>query len=83
MTDADHADDIVLANTPAQDESLLHSLEQVAEGIDFSMNSNKTEFKCFNQEGTVFTLSGKPLKLWDQFIYLSSDISSKVMSTYA
>ena len=34
MTDAYDADDIVLStNTPAQSESLLHSLEQPAGGI--------------------------------------------------
>ena len=34
ITDADYADDIeLLANTPAQAESLLHSLEQTAGGI--------------------------------------------------
>ena len=30
----------------------------------------------YNQEGTISILSGKPLKLVDQFIYLSSSISS-------
>ena len=34
MTDADYADDLVLlANTPAQAESLLNSQEQTAGGI--------------------------------------------------
>ena len=37
--------------TPAQDESLLHSLEQEAEGIGLYVNTNKTEFMCFKREG--------------------------------
>ena len=36
MTDTDYTDDLVLlANTPAQAKSLLHSLEQAARGIGF------------------------------------------------
>ena len=31
---------------------------------------------CFNQDGVISTLNVKPLKLVDQFIYLSSNISS-------
>ena len=46
MTDADYADDLVLlTNTPAQSESLLHSLKQAAEGID--LYANKTEHMLF------------------------------------
>ena len=45
MKDADYADDLVLlANTPAQAESLLHSLEQAARGFCLYVNSDKTEF---------------------------------------
>ena len=44
-----YADDIkLLANTSAQAESLLHSLEQAAGGIDLHMNADKTKFMCFN-----------------------------------
>ena len=36
-----------------------------------------TEFLCFDQEGATSPLTGnKPLKLIDQFTYLSSNISS-------
>ena len=38
----DYADDIaLLANTPTQDKSLLHSLEQAAGGIGLYVNTNK------------------------------------------
>ena len=49
ITDADFADDIaLLANSPAQAESPLRSLERVAGGI--------------NQTGGISTLKGGPLK---------------------
>ena len=38
----------LLANTPAQTESLLHSLERAAGGIGFYINVDKTEYMCFN-----------------------------------
>ena len=43
----DYADDIaLLANTPAQAESLLHSLEQASAGIGLHVNTYKTEYMC-------------------------------------
>ena len=49
ITDMHYTNDIVLlANTPAQDETLLHSLEQAAAGIGVHVNSDKTEYMCFN-----------------------------------
>ena len=45
ITDADYADDIaILANTPNQAETLLHSLERAAAGIGLHVNSHKTEY---------------------------------------
>ena len=42
--DADYADDIaLLANTPAQAKSLLHSQERAAAGIDLHVNAYKSE----------------------------------------
>ena len=44
ITDADYADNIaLLANTPAQAESLLHSLKRAAGGIGLYVTTNKTE----------------------------------------
>ena len=46
ITDMDYADDIsLLANTPIQAKSLLHSLEQAAASIDLHVNTDKTEYK--------------------------------------
>ena len=66
----------LLANAPAQAESLLHSPELVAGDISLCMNANKTEYMCFKQKGTISTSSGKPLKSVDQYTYFSSNISS-------
>ena len=64
VTDADYVDDLaLLANTPVQTESLLHSLEKSAKGIGLCVNSDKTESIYFNQDSTIFSLNGKPLKL--------------------
>ena len=49
ITDADNADDIaILANTPNQAETQLHSLEQATAGIGLHVNEHKTEYMCFN-----------------------------------
>ena len=43
ITNADYADDIaILANTPNQAETLLHSLERAAAGIGLHVNAHKT-----------------------------------------
>ena len=77
ITDADYADDIaLLANTPNQAETLLHSLERDAAGIELHVNAHKTEFMCFNQKGDISTLDGTSLKLVDKFTYLGSSVSS-------
>ena len=50
ITDPDYSDDIaILANTPNQAETLLHSLERAAAGIGLHVNAHKTEYICFNQ----------------------------------
>ena len=77
ITDADYADDItILANTPNQAETLLHSAERAAAGIGLHDNAHKTECMCFNQTGDITTLEGTSLKLVDKFTYLGSSISS-------
>ena len=77
ITDADYADDLaLLANTPNQAETLLHSLERAAAGIGLHVNAHKTEYMCYNQTGNIATLDGASLKLVDKFTYLGSSISS-------
>ena len=74
---ADYADDIaLLANTPAQTKSLLHSLEQAASDIGLHLNTDKAEYMCFNQRGDISSVKCGPLKLVDKFTYLRSSISS-------
>ena len=77
ITDADYADDIaLLANTPDQAETLLHSLERVAAGICLHVNAHKTEYMCYNQTGDISTLDKTFLKLVDKFTYQESSVSS-------
>ena len=77
ITDANYADDIVLlANTPTQAETLLHSLEWAPAGICLYVNAHKMEFMCFNQRGDICTCNGSSLKLVDKFTYLGSSVSS-------
>ena len=76
-TDADYTDDMaLLANTSAQADTLLHSLEQATAGIGLHVNVHKTEYMCFNQTGSISTLNGSSLKLVDKFTYLGSSVSS-------
>ena len=74
ITNDDYADDIaILANTPNQAETLLHSLERAAASIGIHVNAHKM---CYNQTGDISTLDGTPLELVDKFTYLGSSISS-------
>ena len=73
ITDADYA---LLANTPNQAETLLHSLERAAAGIGLHVNAHKTEYMCYNQTGNITTLDGASLMLVDKFTYLGSSVSS-------
>ena len=82
ITDADYADDIaILANTPNQAETLLHSLERATAGIGLYVNAHKTEYMCYNQTGDISSLDGTPLKLVDKFTYLGSSIASTEKDT--
>ena len=65
-----------MANAPAQDKTLLHSLERAAAGISLHVNAHKTEYTCFNQTGDISTLGGSSLKLVDKFTYQGSCVSS-------
>ena len=77
ITDADYANDIaILANTPAQAETLLHNLERAAAGIGLHVNAHKIEYMCYNQTGDISTFNGISLKLVDKFTFLRSSVSS-------
>ena len=67
---------MLLANAPAQAETLLHSLERAAAGIGLHVNAHKTEYMCFNQRGNISTLNSSSLKLVNKFTYLGSSVSS-------
>ena len=77
ITDANYADDIaILAKTPNQAETLLHSLERAAAGIGLYVNAHKTEYMSYNQTGDFSTLDGTSLTQVDKITYLGSSVSS-------
>ena len=77
ITDAVDADSItILANTLAQAETLLHSLERAAAGIGLHVNAHKTEYMCLSQTGAISTQDGNSLKLVHKFTCLGSIVSS-------
>ena len=77
ITDTDYVDAIaILANVPAQAETLLHSLERAAGSIGLHANAHQTEYMCLNQTGDISTLGGSSLNLVDMFTYLESSVSS-------
>ena len=77
ITDADYANDIVvLVNTPAKAESLLHNLERAVGDLGLHVNADKTESMYFNQRGDISALNERSLKLVDKFTYLRSSVSS-------
>ena len=77
ITDADYADDLALmADTIADAQSLLHSLEIAAGDVGLYVNAGKTEFISYNQDGSINTLAGKDLKSVKSFVYLGSNVAS-------
>ena len=75
ITNGGYADDIPhLVNAPTKAQSLLHSLEQAAGGIDLHINADKTNM--YLNEGDMFTLKVGSLKVVDKFMHLSSSVSS-------
>ena len=76
ITDADYADDIViLANTPDQAETLLHSLERAAASIGLYVNAHKTEYMCYNQTGDISTINRLSI-IW------KSDLTDKMKRSF-
>ena len=68
IEDADYANDItLLANSHNQAETLLHSLDRAATGIDLIVNAHKTEYMGYNQTGDISSLDGTSLKLVNKF----------------
>ena len=77
LIDTGYSNDIaLLANSPIQAESWLHSLEPATGGIGLHVNADKMEFMSFNQKGVISTRNGGSLKLEDKFISLRNSISA-------
>ena len=74
----DYADDIaLLANTPTQAESLQQSLERVTSDIGLHVNTDKTEYMCFNQRGNISPLKSGRLKLISPTSSTETDINTQ------
>ena len=74
ITDTDNTDNIaILANAPAQAETLQHSLERAAAGIGLYVNAHKTEYMCYNRTGDISTLNGSSLKLGSSVSSIEAD----------
>ena len=72
-----YADDIaLLAITPTQAKTLLHSMERTVASIGFNVNAHKMEYMCLNQRSDITTQDGCSLKLVDKFTYLENSVSS-------
>ena len=71
----------LLANTPAEAESPLHSIERAAGGICLHLNADKTKYMYFNQRGDISPLKSGALKLVIKLNYLGSCVSSRKTST--
>ena len=64
MTDSEYGNYLaLLANAPAQAESLLHSQEQAAGSIGLCVNENKTESICMKKKES----SSHKVELFNQF----------------
>ena len=76
---------MILADTPNQAETVLHSLARAAAGIGLHVNAHKTEYMCYNQTGDISTLDGISLKLVDKFTYLGrteKDIETRLTKAW-
>ena len=61
--DAKSTDNLaLLVNSPAQSESVLHSLQQAVLFMGLYYNTDKAEFLCFKQNRAIPSLNSKPLK---------------------
>ena len=77
ITEAHYADDLALLYDNSYNaQKLLHILEQSAAFIGLHVNATKTEYMCYNQDGPIETLNKTPLQKVDDFVYLSSNITS-------
>ena len=78
LTDTDFAGDIaLLSDSIADAEVLLHKVESAAKEIRLTINSQKTEYKSFNNpQGNLVDTSGAPLSPVTDFQYLGSWVES-------
>ena len=77
FTDADYADDIALMSNTINDAiSLLHYVEYTTRKVGLHINTAKTEFISYHQDGEIKSLDRKAIKPVQDFVYLGSQIAS-------
>ena len=60
----------------AKERSRRYPTQTIMDADYIHVNTDKTEYMCFNQRGDISTLKSGPLKLVDKFTYLGSSVSS-------
>ena len=76
ITDVDYADDLaLLSDTIGEATAILHLVETAASKIGLYINSGKTEFITYNQNGAINSKGGH-IKCVNDFSYLGSNIQS-------
>ena len=90
ITNADNANYIaLLANAPAQAETLLHSLERASASIGLHVNAHKTEYMCYlgcNVSSTktdINTWLAKACTAIDRLLVIwKSDLTDKIKRNF-
>ncbi len=68
LTNVDYADDLaVTSDTISNAEKLLHHLKDAAKDVGLYVNASKTKHISFDQQGTIQTISGEPIKAVESF----------------
>ena len=82
ITDGDYVYDVaLLPNTPTQDESLLHGLQQASGGIVLHVNRGKTEYMYLNHKRDIYLRNSGSLKLVKKFTYQGRSVLSNKNDT--
>ena len=77
ITDVNYADDLALtSDTIGNAAKLLNFLENTTRQIGLHINTKKTEFMSYNEQGQIKSLNGNQIKQVENFTYLGSNIHS-------
>ena len=85
IIEADYADNLALFSDKIDDaERLLHAVEEAAARIGLYINSKKTEYVCYKQNGEIKDLKGTTLKEVEHLTYLGSkDVMIRIVKAWS